>query len=351
MAVSVALLLAGSPDSVFAQQTGFHVVSSPFINNSSLSGAGAIASNDIWAVGSIAGSKGATQTLAEHFNGSSWSVVSTPSLNASLSDVAGAAGNDVWAVGKQASGSSFNPLIEHWNGSSWSVISSPKLPKGSQLFSVAAPASNNVWAVGGVASGSSNALVEHWNGSSWSIVSSPAFAGVGATAISADSSTDVWTVGNASTGGTASLHWNGQSWSQIPTVHLSFGGVSAVTALSSTNVWAVGAGPGSTGDIQASLIEHWNGSNWSLVSSPNPNPHESNSLGAIAAVSATNIWAVGSVGGTPFTERWNGTSWSIVSTPSGVLSIGGMTALSSGTVIAVGRGDTGSGVGAIILSS
>src|SRR6266852_5709787 len=85
---------------------GLHVVASPFINNSSLSGAAVIAASDMWAVGTIGTGSGPFQTLAEHFDGTSWSVVPTPALNASLSGVAGAAGNNVWAVGDQAQGSS-----------------------------------------------------------------------------------------------------------------------------------------------------------------------------------------------------------------------------------------------------
>jgi hypothetical protein len=220
----LAALLAAAPGAVpaAAAATGLHVVASPFINNSCLSGAAVIASTDMWAVGDIGtgcnpfqtvgGGSGPFQTLAEHFNGTSWSVVPTPALNAALSGVAGAAGNNVWAVGDQAQGSSFNTLIEHWDGTSWAVIPSPKLPKGSELTGVTAPAPDNAWAVGSAGS-SSNALVEHWDGTSWSILSSPAFTGVriSAGAISADSATDVWAVGFLATSSTTeqnvSLHW------------------------------------------------------------------------------------------------------------------------------------------------
>jgi hypothetical protein len=123
-----------------------------------------------------------------------------------------------------------NTLIEHWNGTSWSVVASPTLPKGSFLIAVPAPASNDVRAVG-VDSTSSNALIEHWNGVSWSVVSSPAFTNQSATAISADSSTDAWTVESFGAG-TAALHWNGVTWSQLPPARLRFGGFSVVAALS-----------------------------------------------------------------------------------------------------------------------
>jgi hypothetical protein len=323
--------------------TGLHVVASPFISNSSLSAAAAITVNDIWAVGDIQTGSTTEQTLAEHFDGASWSVVPTPSFsNAVFNGVAGAARNDVWAVGSvNPFESSAKSLIEHWNGTTWSVVSSPKLANGGSLTGVTAPASDNVWAVGFTPTG---ALVEHWNGMVWSIVSSSAFAGAGGiSAVSADSSTDVWAVAGAT-----SLHWDGQTWSQIPMARLRFGGVVAVSALSPTNVWAVGTGPGvPTGGFSAhptAVIEHWDGTRWSVVPSPNPNPQGNNSLVAVAAVSANDIWAVGHQLEGPFTEQWDGNKWSIVNTPSGVANLIGMTALSDGTVVAVGQGTNGSAV-------
>jgi hypothetical protein len=59
----------------------------------------------------------------------------------------------------------------------------------------------------------------------------------------------------------------------------------------------------------------------------------------IAAVSADNIWAI--IGGGA--EQWNGTSWSQIANPKGVQELEGVTALSDGTVVAVGVG-TKSGV-------
>jgi hypothetical protein len=108
-----AVCLRASAGVAAPTMTGLHIVPSPFVNNSSLSGAAAIADNDLWAVGGIATGGGASETLAEHFDGSSWTVVPTPALNSSFAGVAGAAGHDGWAVGEQAQGSFFLPLIEH----------------------------------------------------------------------------------------------------------------------------------------------------------------------------------------------------------------------------------------------
>jgi len=366
----IAAVLAGAVGAVPAAATsGLHVVPSPVITNSCLSGAAVISSADMWAVGdtgtatgcnpfqTVGGSSASFQTLAEHFNGTSWSVVPAPALNAALSGVAGAAGNNVWAVGDQAQGSSFIPLIEHWDGTSWAVTPSPKLPQGSVLTGVTAPAANNAWAVG-FAGGSANALVEHWDGTSWSIISSPAFTSVSISngAISADSAADVWAMGFLATSPASdenvSLHWNGTSWAVNTAARLRFGGVVTVAALSPADVWAVGTGPGvPTGGFSAhptAVIEHWDGTSWTVVPSPNPNPQGNNGLVAVAGVSAGDVWAVGHQLLGQFTEHWNGKSWTIVNTPAGVSFFGAMAASSGGTVLAVGQGTNQSG---IILSN
>ena len=71
--------------------------------------------NHIWAVG-LAGTVSTFQALIEQWDGTSWSVVSTPSTGtpqSALSDVAARA-NEAWAVGSQASGGISQTLIEHF---------------------------------------------------------------------------------------------------------------------------------------------------------------------------------------------------------------------------------------------
>ena len=152
--------------------------------------------------------------------------------------MAAAASNDVWVVGQEIVGSSSNTLIEHWNGTSWSVVSSPKVANGAFLSSVTAVSLTDVWAVGGNNNFEVN-LVEHWNGTSWSIISSPAFNGATDIlySISADSGNDVWAVGYNFGVGTSILHFNGTSWSRMATAAKA--GLFGVTALSPTDVWDV----------------------------------------------------------------------------------------------------------------
>src|SRR5207248_429741 len=111
------------------------------------------------------------QTLVEHWDGSSWSVVSSPNPDPSfdsLHAVAAISSNNVWAVG--TTGNPTQNLIEHWNGTAWSLVSSPDPNNGNQLLAVAVIAANDIWAVGVTFPTSvAQTLTEHWNGSVWSV--------------------------------------------------------------------------------------------------------------------------------------------------------------------------------------
>jgi hypothetical protein len=225
------------------------------------------------------------------------------------------------------------------------VVPSPTATvEGTHFNAVAAISPSNVWAVGG----NGNVLVEHWNGTSWSVVSSPVFGSGGATAISADSANDIWIVN-----GNKFLHFNGTSWSSVASAIGITTGSTSVTALSPTNVWATGTvAGGKTGGrepktIPKAAIEHWDGTSWSIVTSPNPNLGGPSTLQGIAAISANDVWAVGTSGGAgvvpsekTLTEHWDGTSWSIIPSPSPAQDqneLDAVTALSDGTVAAVGH--------------
>jgi hypothetical protein len=67
------------------------------------------------------------------------------------------------------------------------------------------------------------------------------------------------------------LHWNGQSWQlvNVPTFSVQ-SRLSALAVLSASDIWAVGSTTlDYAGNIQT-LIEHWDGSQWQAVMSPNP---------------------------------------------------------------------------------
>jgi hypothetical protein len=332
--------------------SGLQVVPSPAVNGT-LNKTTVIAANDMWAVGSFTppGSS-VPQALAEHFNGTAWSTVPLAALPSGdygqLYGVTAVASNNVWAVGSfsNVSSSTRFTLVEHWDGSKWNLVSSPTPSVGGQLNTVTALAANNIWA-GGTTGGAN--LMEHFDGTAWSIVTVPTPQRQSSIAsISAISSTDIWAVGAGGKYASGeALHYNGTAWSIVTTPQPFFqGSLSSVVALAPNNVWAVGAGEPRTGPSgEVTVIEHWDGTSWTIVPSPNVSPsNTSNFLTGIAAVSATNIWAVGyytnSTGTHTLTEHWDGTSWSIIPSPDGAAAasiLSGVAATSTGTVVAVGE--------------
>jgi hypothetical protein len=276
----------------------------------------AIASDDVWAVGTYTPAGGTGGPLAEHWNGTSWSVVPTPG-GGTLLGVAAVATDDVWAVGEP---SSFKGItIQHWDGTAWSRVDAP-LPRGggsAALWDVAAASANDVWAVGQFRKGAGpyRTLVEHWNGTKWTVVPSP---NAGKTVpsrllgVSVGSPADVWAVGSRSSESDGSLrplieHWDGASWTLVPSPDP---GVSSnlirVDALTATDAWAVGSVNG------MSLIERWDGNQWSVVAGPDAKGWED-----VEAASSNDVWAVGPawIGAEPVAHRWDGSSWSDASPP------------------------------------
>jgi hypothetical protein len=107
-------------------------------------------------------------------------------INASLSSVSCSAANDCIAVGavqEMRSGSfQFFPLAEHWNGSAWTVLPTPapRHPGGGDLLSSVSCTSStgcspsNCMAVGDfIGIGNGMTLAEPWNGTSWKVVKTP----------------------------------------------------------------------------------------------------------------------------------------------------------------------------------
>lgn len=287
---------------------GWSIISSPNATNgyNLLNGVAVAGSNDIWAVGQAAVAGNTYNTLIEHSAGGKapvWSIVSSPNVAGNsciLTAISVVAANDVWAVGYSID-SSFNnrSLTMHWNGATWSIVPSPSVGNDI-LYAVDAIASNDVWATVGTKVGysSSHTLTLHWDGLNWTVVPSPNDSTTnnilyGVAAVSAN---DVWAVGAAGSLKTLALHWNGGSWSVFPS--LSFNNASnevlvGIAAASSGDIWT--AGQFYQNSVQNTLTEHWNGSTWTLVASPNP-ASSSNRLSSIAVTPKGTLWAVGTTG-------------------------------------------------------
>src|SRR5438105_3286110 len=60
--------------------------------------------------------------------------ISPGSLDNYLNGVSATSSTDAWAVGSYTVGTAANTLAEHWNGTSWSVVPSPNVGSGSAFY-------------------------------------------------------------------------------------------------------------------------------------------------------------------------------------------------------------------------
>ena len=281
----------------------------PGPSDNALGAIAAVSSNDVWAVGEYlrTGASDITQTLTEHWNGTNWIYVPSPNVGAlgnTFYGVSARSSNDAWAVGFYRSGGDSNAtstLVEHWNGQQWQVVSSPNPGStGNLLYGISAVSANNIWAVGQYFNTSPDqGLVEHWNGTRWNVVNTPdtGTASNALFAVSA-SSASTWSVGRIESDITPSTtlteQWNGATWNIAfsPSAGPSDNNLYGVTGIASNDAWAAGNYINKAGNART-LIEHWDGSQWTIAPSPSPGPGGDNILGGIVAVSAHDIWAVG----------------------------------------------------------
>jgi hypothetical protein len=270
------------------------------------------ASTACTAVGYYATSAGKKFALAEHWNGTEWSdqTIPTPSGGTEIKfeDVSCSSSTACTAVGLYTnSAGSRVTLAERWNGTEWSIqtTSDPEAgAEGSQLDGVWCASSTICNAVGWYknTAGTRVALAERWNGTEWSIQSIPDPSGATETfveSISCTSSTACTAVGNyknsAGTEVTLAQRWNGTEWSLQTTLNptgATASELSGVSCVSATACTAVGADGDSAG-TPVTLAEHWNGTEWAIQSSPNPENAKESELSGVSCSSSMACIAAG----------------------------------------------------------
>jgi len=185
---------------------------------------------------------------------------------------------------------------------------------------------------------------------SWSVVPTPSPGGLASASLSgvaAFLASDVWVVGALFDYLTLSEHWDGTAWTVVDTPNPGpyENIINAVGGSSTDDLWAVGfyRPHGKYPYPASTLILHWDGTSWTVV--PGPNPSRVNALIAVDAVSPDDVWAVGTAtdrSGVASTliEHWDGSAWSVVPSQnpgSGGNRLLGVSASSASDVWAVGR--------------
>lgn len=252
----------------------------------------------------------------------------------SVGAVAGSSPDDVWAVGNFLPDTATSnqdatlSFAEHYDGKKWSVKPTPNTGVNFNSFYGLAASQGQAWAVGEYLNSNyqDRALIETWDGHSWSIANNPQPGSVrdmlfGASALSPS---DVWVVGDQEgrkgVFETLVEHWDGSAWTVVPTPDPGATGnhLYAVDAVSPDDVWAAGMQlSGSSPDH--GLVEHWDGQKWSVVPRPASGSASLVMLDGIAAT-ASQVWVAGEAdspegGGQPLVEGYQNGTWKDAALP------------------------------------
>lgn len=332
--IVVLALTAGLTPSAGAApgETTWTIVPSPSVPGvgQRLTSVSASSATDAWAVGDFYNrTLGAQQTMILRWDGTRWGRIRSPNASGSyntLTSVAVVDDDEAWAVGYVITQTNdWRTLIEAWNGTSWRIVpGAPISPEYGALYGVAALSSGEAWVVGSQGSVDPTPLIEYWDGNAWTQVAAPAFGDYSELyAVSAIASDDVWAAGYWRRGnsyGALTMHWDGAAWTLVSAPNpTSIGFVKGLTAVASDDVWAVGYSVAATGSRSTPLVEHWNGTEWTVADSPRIWGSYTQ-LDAIAALSPTNAVAIGSFDDAqgefhPLIEEWDTGSWSQVTAP------------------------------------
>lgn len=278
------------------------------------------------AVGSFTDTTGSTASMAEMWNGSSWKLRAMPGGSFSVSCVSA---TFCEAVGPQSAA--------NWDGTTWTLQQFPGAAV--QPDAVSCATATFCMAVNGFGQSAT------WDGTAWS--AGPAVTGLSSQgsateSVSCVSASFCEAVGGGTGGENASV-WDGTAWTAQPTPGPASSFLSAVSCPAVSSCEAVGSYNDSSFQ-EAAFAEVWDGTAWTSQTIPNPSISRGTSLNAIWCTSSTSCTAVGSYQysfiqiGHTLGEVWNGTRWSLRSTPGGSNArLSGVSCGASGACTAVGQ--------------
>jgi hypothetical protein len=241
--------------------------------------------------------------LAARWNGTRWSVQAIPLPSGESGELAAVSCTSsvrCTAVGETRLASDTSAtLAERWNGHTWTAQSTPD-PVGStyaSLTGVSCASATSCTAIGATDGTSTGTFAEQWNGASWTVTSTVGPAGASddaLTGISCSAAARCMAVGNYDDG-TQDLPmaelWNGSAWSLRPMpAGLNAFVISAVSCPAAASCTVVGI----TTTKYTAVVEVWNGSTWTTQATAAPARRN-----ALRAVSCTSAGSCTAVGGTP----------------------------------------------------
>jgi len=293
-------------------------------SSANIYGMDAIAANNVWASGA--------NGRFWRYNGSSWSLNADTGAE-NWRAIAAVSATSIWAVGDGGA-------IGYYNGSGWNdAIASPT---SENLYDIQIIASNDIWAAG------TNGVILHYDGSSWTVQSttgSETWRGIGMTGSSSGFVVGlggdifeykmVYDASGTFTssvidGGVGSNVWESVSWTET----LPAGSDITIATRSGNTATPDGSWSGWSGgltDPAGSAVGSGNSRylqyqiSFTRATDPLQTPQfdditillntpTSEDLYGIDAVSASNIWAVGTNGEI---IQYNGTDWNTITSPTG----------------------------------
>jgi hypothetical protein len=276
-------------------------------------------------------------TVSERWNGHTWSLVPTPHLPGHPSSIFWGvdctSAHNCWGVGSyvtDASQGETHTLFEHYNGSTWSVVTSSNPFDSTVLYKVSCASPTSCLAVGDyVEEPFGYAYAEHWNGTAWTAVFSRRVVTSQSTELlgaSCPTTTRCVAVGNyaledpASTLRTLAAQWSAPATlvqtlppNPSPTVASQLIGDACPRA---SECVGVGDEDFSANHVKT-LAELWNGSAWTVVATPDAYRSRNIELLDVSCPGTSDCFAVGVDFGrhtTTLGERWRGHAWSVVPT-------------------------------------
>lgn len=260
--------------------------------------------------------------VAEQWNGTSWQQQTVPSDAAAVDSVSCVSAKFCEAV---APGAAYN-----WDGSQWTAQTVPASLSSAGLNGVSCASARFCETVGtGLVNGNQAGVAAVWNGSAWSAQSPPNPAGAmsaNLNAVSCASARSCEAVGQyqeqvaANDPKALAEAWNGSSWAlqhAVAPAGATSNILSGVSCVSASFCAAVGRHPDSNGGVD-NLAEIWNGTTWLITAAASPTTQSGtsdNELSSVSCVSASFCQAVGSGPDGPTAALWNGTSWTVQSIP------------------------------------
>ncbi len=364
--------------------------------------------SSVFCVSAVAMETPGVAPSVQQWDGSSWHTVTLPAPSgASLVDLSSVSCTSVTfcvAVGAQLVSSEGIPLAFTWNGSSWSVSTTPTLASPyAQALLESVSCTGPTWCMAtGWADNSmtsaTDTFAEQWNGTSWTVASTPDITGHTDdefTGVSCTGPANCMAVGyNAATGTgfalpspgaqpgagnsgfpgfpdpvahahalmhapsphiAVSIHvlaeqWNGTSWTVTPTVD-----PTGVTSPAFYGVSCAGGGfcmatgyNDDTSSVQG-FAEKWSGGSWSQTALPAPPGGGDGAMIGVSCISPTSCTGVGASVTAPSSEvvltgSWNGSTWTLgtVPTPGPAAVWFGISCLGGGACVATGGVQNGS---------